>query len=96
MRSDARETESAARTLASVLGAERTERYRATLPFAGEDFSLYLQEVPGAMFFLGVANRAKGIAGMPHQPDFDIDEAAIEVGTRAMANVIWQRLAAPP
>jgi hypothetical protein len=26
-------------------------------------------------------------------PDFDVDESAIEVGTRAMANVIWQRLA---
>jgi len=94
MRSDVRESERAARTLASVLGAQRTERYRATLPFAGEDFSLFLQALPGAMFFLGVANPEKHIAGMPHQPDFDVDEAAIEVGTRAMANVIWQRLAA--
>jgi amidohydrolase len=95
MRSDVREAERGARTLASVLGAERVERYRATLPFAGEDFSLFLRERPGAMFFLGVANLEKGIVGMPHQPDFDVDEAAIEVGTRAMANVIWQRLAAP-
>lgn len=95
MRSDVREAERAARTLVSVLGAERVERYRATLPFAGEDFALFLRELPGAMLFLGVANPAKGIAGMPHQPDFNVDEAAIEVGTRAMANVIWQRLAVP-
>lgn len=95
MRSNVREAERGARTLASVLGAERTERYRATLPFAGEDFALFLQALPGAMFFLGVANPEKGIFGMPHRPDFDVDEAAIEVGTRAMANVIWQRLAAP-
>jgi hypothetical protein len=44
MRSGVREAERAERRLASVLGAEPTERYHPTLPFAGEDFSLFLHE----------------------------------------------------
>lgn len=46
MRSDVREAEGGARTLTAVLGAERVERYRATLPFAGEDFSLSCTSSP--------------------------------------------------
>jgi amidohydrolase len=96
MYSNVDEAGRAAKTLVSVLGAAKVERYRATLPFAGEDFGLFLKATPGAMFFLGVANYEKGILGIPHQPSFDADEAAIEVGTRAMASVIWQRLGEPP
>jgi metal-dependent amidase/aminoacylase/carboxypeptidase family protein len=87
------EAERAARTLEAVLGAPNVVRHRATLAIAGEDFGLYLQQVPGAFFYLGVANPERGITGTPHMPDFDVDESAIEVGTRAMANVIWRRLA---
>jgi metal-dependent amidase/aminoacylase/carboxypeptidase family protein len=44
------------------------------------------------MFYLGVANRELGIAGVPHMPDFAIDERAIAVGIRAMTAVIFERL----
>jgi hypothetical protein len=36
---------------------------------------------------------AKCIAGMPHSPDFDVDEDAMAFGTRAMATVILDRIA---
>ena len=52
----------------------------------GEDFSWYLEEVPGAMARLGVWS---GI-GEPHdihQPTFDIDERALAVGVRVMVNL---------
>jgi hypothetical protein len=45
------------------------------------------------MLPLGVGNDQSGILGAPHFPDFDADEAAIQVGTRAMSTVLWRRLA---
>ena len=52
----------------------------------GEDFSWYLEEVPGAMARLGVWS---GV-GEPHdihQPTFDLDERALAVGVRVMVNL---------
>ena len=63
--------------------------------FSGEDFALWLQRAPGAMFLVGVANHDRGILGAPHFPDFDVDEAAIPIAARAMARVLWQRLSQP-
>jgi amidohydrolase len=49
----------------------------------GEDFAWFLREVPGALVRLGT--RGPGALAMDlHQPDFDIDEAAIETGIRTM------------
>ena len=59
----------------------------ASAPFFGEDFALFQQHIPGAMFFLGAANLEKGIAAFNHTPDYDIDEVALEVGAAAMASV---------
>ena len=61
-------------------------------PIFSEDFGSFLDEIPGAMFWLGVANQEKGISGMPHAPDHAVDEAAIEVGAKAMAAVVWDFL----
>ena len=61
-------------------------------PLFSEDFGSFLVDIPGAMFWLGVANPAKGISGMPHTPDHVVDEAAIEVGAKAMAAVVWDFL----
>lgn len=48
-----------------------------------EDFSYYLDHVPGAMFRLGVAGDQVGCAPL-HTPQFDIDERALAVGIRMM------------
>ncbi len=63
-------------------------------PFNGEDFALFLRGVPGAMFFLGVANPEAGINGAPHAPDFAADERALGIGVRAMAGFLSSRLTA--
>ena len=47
----------------------------------GEDFSWYLEEVPGAMARLGVWS-GRGPQLDLHQPTFDIDERALAVGVR--------------
>ena len=48
-----------------------------------EDFSYYLEHVPGVMFRLGVAGEQVGHAPL-HTPQFDIDERALGVGVRLM------------
>jgi amidohydrolase len=46
----------------------------------GEDFSWYLEHVPGAMARLGVRTPGDRIGRDLHQGDFDVDESAITVG----------------
>lgn len=55
----------------------------------GEDFSWYLEEVPGAMARLGVWS-GRGPQLDLHQPTFDLDERALGVGVRAMVNIVEQ------
>ncbi len=53
----------------------------------GEDFSWYLEEVPGAMARLGVWS-GRGPQLDLHQPTFDLDERALAVGVRVLVNII--------
>ncbi len=55
----------------------------------GEDFSWYLEEVPGAMARLGVWS-GEGEQLDLHQATFDLDERALAVGVRALSNIILQ------
>ncbi|MEU7634047.1 M20 family metallopeptidase [Nocardia sp. NPDC049220] len=53
----------------------------------GEDFSWYLEEVPGAMARLGVWS-GHGEQLDLHQPTFDLDERALAVGVRVLSNIV--------
>ena len=46
-----------------------------------EDFSVYMEEVPGVFGYLGCRNEAKGITAAHHHPAFDVDEEALHHGT---------------
>ena len=60
----------------------------------GEDFAWYLDHVPGAMARLGVrAPEDSGPYLDLHQPTFDIDERALAVGVRLLAQVAFTALA---
>jgi amidohydrolase len=48
---------------------------------AGEDFSDYASQVPGAFAFIGIRNPANGIVYPHHHPKFDIDETMLPKGT---------------
>ncbi len=50
-----------------------------------EDFSYVLQRVPGAMFHLGVRDRAWAEPRPIHSSSFDMDEHALPIGVAAMA-----------
>ncbi|KGA99182.1 peptidase M20 [Alkalihalobacillus alcalophilus ATCC 27647 = CGMCC 1.3604] len=52
----------------------------------GEDFSYYLQHVPGTFFFTGAGNKEKGINYPHHHPKFDIDEAALLTAAKLLAS----------
>ncbi|KAA8956611.1 M20 family metallopeptidase [Mycobacterium sp.] len=58
----------------------------------GEDFSWYLEEIPGAMARLGVWS-GQGPQRDLHQPNFDLDERALAIGVRVMVNVVEQAAA---
>ncbi|MFF7332969.1 amidohydrolase [Streptomyces sp. NPDC090306] len=67
-----RDAMTARRGAGSVEGTEQS--------LGGEDFSWYLEQVPGAMARLGVRTPGERIVRDLHQGDFDVDEAAITVG----------------
>jgi amidohydrolase len=50
----------------------------------GEDFAWYLDHVPGAMARLGVRPPGSELTLDLHQPMFDVDEGAIDVGVRVL------------
>ncbi|MBP2628196.1 MAG: N-acetyldiaminopimelate deacetylase [Firmicutes bacterium] len=50
----------------------------------GEDFSLYLEKVPGAFILLGAGNSEKATSYPHHHPKFDIDEGALDYGVAMM------------
>ena len=80
-------TEKMAPTLRRVAGAENVKI--GPLTGTAEDFSFYLQKVPGMFFFLGVT--PKGVdpktAPQNHSPLFFADESALPVGVKALTNL---------
>ena len=63
-----------------------TENVQEMQPNMGaEDFSYFLQKVPGTYFFTGSANEEKGFVYPYHHPKFDIDEKALLNGGKVIA-----------
>lgn len=52
----------------------------------GEDFSYYLQKVPGCFYFLGVRNEELDCVHATHSTKFRIDEDSFSVGISVMLN----------
>jgi len=75
---------------ARIVGEEGVRH--APLMMGAEDFSYFLQEVPGAFWFVGTQNRERGLVWGHHHPRFDIDEAAMAIGMESMVNVALRYL----
>jgi metal-dependent amidase/aminoacylase/carboxypeptidase family protein len=82
----------AIKPLSEIAGVNNVLVANRTIPYFGEDFSLYLEKIPGAMFFLGASNKEKGIFSYPHLPGFSIDEQAIKIGVQSMTYLLWRFL----
>lgn len=77
--------EAAHRVMAAPGGAGSEGIVPVEQSMGGEDFSWYLQQVPGAMARLGVRTPGDPTPRDLHQPTFHADEAAIPVGVRFFA-----------
>ncbi len=75
---------------AEALGSEKVLTINPVM--GGEDFSQYLEKVPGAFMFVGIGNKEAGIIYPQHHPKFDMDEKAlfhgVEVMTRAALTLL--------
>lgn len=75
----------------AVIGSERRVLVDPTL--AGEDFSVYLGQVPGSFFWVGSGSseNAEQAFGL-HHPKFHLHESCIPVGASLLAAIAMQRL----
>lgn len=92
---DAAEADWAMEQARQVLGPDRVQ----VLPnpvTASEDFSLVLQQVPGAMLLLGATPPGvdPGTAPYNHAPDADFDEGVLAPGAELLASLAEGRLLA--
>lgn len=55
-----------------------------------EDFSIYLEHSPGAMFRLGVGYKDRSINYPLHHPQFEVDESAIITGVVTLAHSAYK------
>jgi carboxypeptidase Ss1 len=57
---------------------------------AAEDFSFYLQKVPGTYYFLGTRNKAKGCVYPNHSSKFKVDEDVLKYGSASLALLAFE------
>ncbi len=68
------------RAVVRALGREMLVEALPTM--GGEDFSAYQQRAPGSFFFIGARDEATGKVFPHHHERFDLDERALDHGTR--------------
>lgn len=78
------------RAVVRALGAEALVDAIPTM--GGEDFSAYLEKVPGSFFFIGARNEERGITNPHHHECFDLDERALDSGTRIFVAAAMEML----
>ena len=74
----------------AALGADRV--VEAEISMGGEDFSFYLEQVPGAMIRLGTGTPGSDVRHDLHQSGFDVDERCIGYGVRVMVHTAMAAL----
>ncbi len=73
-----------------ILGEDKVVMMKPLM--GSEDFSFYLQKIPGTFAFLGVENKQKGIFHPQHHPKYNIDEDILPLGTALQSAVAWEYL----
>ena len=62
------------------------------LIMGSEDYSFFLQKIPGTYFNLGTRNATKGTDKSHHSPVFNLDEDALPTGVALMSAFAWKYL----
>jgi len=63
-----------------IVGKDRVIKFEKVT--GSEDFSFYLEKAPGALAFVGCRNEEKSACYSHHSGNFNIDEDALEIGTK--------------
>ena len=79
---DPKTSEKVAEVLGRIPGAKVK---LAEQVLGGEDFSRFLEEAPGAFYFLGTRNEAKGCVHPNHSSKFKVDEDVLKLGAASLA-----------
>ena len=80
------QTEKVLNAAKKVVGSKAGEPY---LSMGGEDFSYYLEKIPGCFFFVGSAPNSKSLFETPHHcSHFNMDERALFVGSSVYLNLL--------
>ncbi|MFQ5837469.1 MAG: M20 family metallopeptidase [Thermoplasmata archaeon] len=82
---DPQVTGKAAEILRDALGADSLVEVPPVM--GGEDFSRYLERIPGTFLVLGTRNEAKGLTASIHSPHFQVDEDVLPMGSAALAKL---------
>jgi amidohydrolase len=61
-----------------LLGEDKVSQMKAMM--GSEDFSYFLQKIPGTFVFLGVENKEKEITYPQHHPKYNLDEDVLPIG----------------
>jgi len=67
-----------------------TRTIECKLYMGAEDFSRFLQRAPGAFYFLGTINPAKGCVNTNHSSEFKVDEDVLKYGSLSLANIAYE------
>jgi len=90
---DAQAVATVRRAARRVFGEENV--YEPAPMAAAEDFSYFLERVPGAFMLLGAGNAERGITAPHHSPRFDIDESVLPRGAEILARLALEGTTAP-
>lgn len=66
--------------------------YEGPLHMGAEDFSYFLEKVPGCFYFVGSRNEEQGFVWGHHHPKFDIDESSMAIGMEVMVRSVLRAL----
>lgn len=86
----AAQTELVEAVAAEVVGGENVITLAPMM--GGEDFSYYLQKVPGSFFFVGGGNEELAAVYPHHHPRFDVDERSMLVTGKVFIGAVLKEL----
>ena len=86
LKNDATVTQFAQNIAEQLFGREHVKQLPPKT--TSEDFSFYLQKIPGTFFRVGIANPEKGITHQTHHNRFDIDESALKTAAALLSGIV--------
>lgn len=70
----------------SILGEDSI--YEAFPVMAGEDFAVYTENIPGALFFLGMKDESRGINTTQHDPAYKVNDEVLFKGVATLVGCV--------